>query len=141
MRRRVGVETGQLPADDSPNVHLLWARNRMLVDDELLDFARHGFSLIAAGFGSFSIFEGLTVGEHQPSPLPKAFALIMTAVGVIIILSAIRHAARMTSWVNTEAFGDRPAPRLPDENRLFVIAIAAVIIGVVSFMALLLLPS
>jgi uncharacterized membrane protein YidH (DUF202 family) len=129
--------------DDSPNahnVHLLWARNRMLVDDELLDFTRHGFSLIAAGFGSFSLFEGLTVGERHVSPIPRTFALIMTAIGVIVILLALRHAARMTVWVNADAFGEGAAPPLPDENRLVVLAIAAVVIGVVSFVALLMLP-
>jgi uncharacterized membrane protein YidH (DUF202 family) len=126
--------------DDAPNDHLLWFRARLLVDDELLDFTRHGFSLIAAGFGSFSIFEGLTVGERHGSPLPRAFALIMTAIGVIVILLALRHAAIMTVWVNADAFGEGTAPPLPDENRLFVIAIGAVIIGVVSFIALLMLP-
>lgn len=128
-------------ADDNlPSDHLRWVRARLLVDDELLDFTRHGFSLIAAGFGSFSLFEGLTVGERHLSPLPKTFALIVTAIGVLVILLALRHAARMTAWVNADAFADATPPLLPDENRLVVLAIGAVVIGVVSFAAMLMLP-
>ena len=126
--------------DEAPNNHLLWVRARMLVDDRFLDVIRHGFSLIVAGFGSFSLFEGLTIGEHHVSALPKTFALIVTAIGVIVILLALRHAASMTAWVNTDAFGDRAPPPLPEERQLMGLAIAAVVIGVVSFVALLLLP-
>src|SRR5687767_3646083 len=92
--------------DESTNNHLLWFRARMLVDDQFLDVIRHGFSLIVAGFGSFSLFQGLTIGERHVSPLPKTFALIVTAIGVIVILLALWHAARMTTWVNADAFGD-----------------------------------
>jgi hypothetical protein len=109
--RRKPVMHPPIAEAESPNNHLLWVRARMLVDAEFLDFIGHGF------------------------------ALIVTAIGVIVILLALRHAARMTAWVNADAFGDRAAPPLPDERRLVYLAIAAVVIGVISFVALLLLPS
>jgi hypothetical protein len=46
MRQGGATGAAQLPGDDAPNDHLLWVRARMLVDAELLDFLRHGFSLI-----------------------------------------------------------------------------------------------
>ena len=112
----------------------------MLVDDQLLDVIRHGFSLIWPAFGSFSLFQGLTIGERHVSPLPKTFALIVTAIGVIVILLALLHTGRMTTWVNADAFGDRASPPLPEERHMMRFAIGAVVIGVVSFIALLLLP-
>jgi hypothetical protein len=119
---------------------MTWVLTRMTIDREVMESVRHGFSLIAAGFGSFSIFEGLTVGERHASALPKMFALIVTAVGVIVILLAIAHNRRMTAWVDADEFGAGPAPELPDENRPLFLALAAVAIGVVSFVALLQLP-
>jgi hypothetical protein len=121
--------------------HEMWVRTRLQLDAELLDALRHGFSLIAAGFGSFSLFEGLTIGERHVSELPKTFALIMTVIGLIVILLAASHLRKMTAWVNADEFGDEPVPKLPDENRPLYLAAAAASIGIVSFVALLLLPS
>lgn len=120
--------------------HLQWVRTRMTLDAEFLDAVRHGFSLITAGFGSFSIFEGLTIGEREASALPKTFALIVTAIGVIVILLAIDHDRKMTAFIDADEFGTGPMPQLPNERRPFALAVAAVIIGIVSFAALLLLP-
>jgi uncharacterized membrane protein YidH (DUF202 family) len=121
--------------------HELWVRTRLQLDAEFLEALRHGFSLIAAGFGSFSIFQGLTVGERVVSELPKTFALIVTAVGVLVILLAITHDRKMTAWVDGDEFGTEPVPELPDENRPLYLAAGGAIIGLVSFVALLLLPS
>ena len=121
--------------------HEIWVRTRLQLDAEFLESARHGFSLIAAGFGSYSLFEGLTIGESHVSELPKTFALIVTALGVFLILLAGSHLRKMTTWVDADEFGTEPVPELPDERRPFVIAAAAVIIGMVSFVALVLLPS
>ena len=128
------------PGEPVPNDHLTWVRTRLMLDQEFLESARHGFSLIAAGFGSFSLFEGLSIGERQVSELPRTFALIMTAIGVIVILLAISHDRKMTSWVDADEFGTEPAPELPDEKRPLYLAAAAAAIGVISFIALLLLP-
>ena len=121
--------------------HLDWVRTRLMLDQEFLESARHGFSLIAAGFGSFSIFEGLTIGESHVSELPKTFALIVTAIGVIVILLAMAHDREMTGFIDEDEFGTDPVPTLPDENRPLYLAAAAALIGIVSFVALLLLPS
>jgi uncharacterized membrane protein YidH (DUF202 family) len=123
------------------NDHLSWVRTRLTLDSEFLESVRHGFSLIATGFGSFSIFQGLTLGERAVSALPKTFALIVTAVGVIVILLAIAHDRKMTAWVDADEFGTAPVPDLPDENRPLYLAAAAVVIGLISFIALLRLPS
>ena len=64
------------PEDDD---HLAWVRTRITLDQEFHEWTRHGFELIAAGFGSFAIFEGLTFGESERSELPRAFALAVTA--------------------------------------------------------------
>jgi len=121
--------------------HVAWVRARMSLDDDFLDSVRHGFSLIAAGFGSFSLFEGLTIGERTVSPLPKTFALIITAAGVIGILVAINHDRKMRAFVDADRFGTEPALALPDERRPYYLAAGAVIIGVISFVALLMIPS
>ena len=120
--------------------HLTWVRTRMMLDQEFLESVRHGFSLIAAGFGSFSIFEGLTIGESHASELPKTFALIVTAIGVIVILLAISHDRKMTAFIDEDEFGTAPVPELPNEKRPFFLAAAAAGIGVISFVALLRLP-
>lgn len=129
--------------DSKSSLHddrLTWVRTRMTLDQELLDSIRHGFSLIAAGFGSFSIFEGLAIGERQVSELPRTFALIVTAIGVLAILLAIAHDRKMTAWVDANEFGEGPVPELPDENRPTYLGAAAVVIGIISFAALLRLP-
>ena len=128
------------PGGAVPDDHLTWVRTRLMLDQEFLASARHGFSLIAAGFGSFSLFEGLTIGERQVSELPRTFALIMTAIGVILILLAITHDRKMTAWVDADEFGTEPAPELPDEKRPLYLGVAAAVIGVISFVALLRLP-
>ena len=120
--------------------HLRWVRTRMMLDQEFLESVRHGFSLIAAGFGSFSIFEGLTIGESRAPELPKTFALIVTAIGVIVILVAMAHDRKMTSFIDEDEFGTSPVPELPNENRPLYMAAAAAGIGVISFVALLRLP-
>ncbi len=124
----------------SPRDHLTWVRTRLEIDREFMDSVRHGFSLIAAGFGSFSIFEGLTIGESHASELPKTFALIVTAVGVIVILLAMAHDRKMTAWIDADEFGTESVPKLPDENRPLYLAAAAAVIGIISFIALLRLP-
>jgi hypothetical protein len=135
MRQPQG--SGETSAHD----HLTWVRTRLTLDAEFLESVRHGFSLITAGFGSFSIFQGLTVGERGVSELPKTFALIVTAIGVIVILVAISHDRKMTAWVDADEFGAGPVPELPNENRPLYLAAGGAIIGLVSFVALLLLPS
>ena len=127
---------GEVSAKD----HLTWVRTRMTLDQEFLESVRHGFSLIAAGFGSFSIFEGLTIGESHVSELPKTFALIVTVIGVIVILLAMAHDRKMTAFINEDEFGTDPVPTLPNENRPLYMAAGAVIIGIISFVALLRLP-
>jgi len=121
--------------------HLGWVRNSMMIDQEFLESVRHRFSLIVAGFGSFSIFEELTVGERAGSELPNTFALIVTAIGVIVILLAMIHDRKMTSFIDEDEFGTGPAPKLPEENRPLYLASAAIVIGIVSFVAPLLLSS
>jgi hypothetical protein len=135
------MRQSQLSSNTSTNDHLTWVRTRLTLDSEFLESVRHGFSLIAAGFGSFSIFQGLTVGEREVSELPKTFALIVTTVGVLLILLAISHDRKMTAWVDADEFGTEPVPGLPDENRPLYLAAGAIVIGLVSFVALLLLPS
>lgn len=119
--------------------HQTWIHSRLLLEREYFDVVREGFTMIAAGFGSFAIFEGLTT-VHGHDELPKIFALSLTAVGIILIVLAARHNKAMTAWINTDEYGTAPAPDLPNERRIDYLAAAAVIIGVVSFIALLRLP-
>jgi len=122
--------------------HLGWVRTRLMLDREFQESIRHGFSLITAGFGSFAIFEGLTIGERAVSELPRTFALIVTAIGVVLILLAADHDRKMTAWIDEDEFGpgSGPVPVLPNEQRPFHLAAAAAAIGVASFIALLMLP-
>jgi hypothetical protein len=110
-----------------------------LLDRDFLEAVQRGFTMIAAGFGSFAIFDGLTVGQER-NELPKIFALIITALGVIVIVLALNHHRKMIAWVNADEFGDSRVPRLPDERRTDYLAAGAAIIGVVSFIALIFLP-
>jgi uncharacterized membrane protein YidH (DUF202 family) len=135
------MRKSQVSSKTSAHDHLTWVGTRLTLDQEFLESVRHGFSLIAAGFGSFSLFQGLTIGEREVSELPKTFALIVTAIGVILILLAITHDRKMTAWVDADEFGAEPVPELPDENRPLYLAAAAVVIGLISFVALLRLPS
>jgi hypothetical protein len=127
-RQAVAPET----AEDARDDHLIWVRTRLWIDMELKDAARHGFSLIATGFGSFSVFEGLTVGERHVSELPRTFALIVTAAGVILVALAVDHYRKMTAWIDADEFGAEAPPTLPDEKRPFYVAVATAVIGVVS---------
>jgi uncharacterized membrane protein YidH (DUF202 family) len=112
---------------------------RLLVERAFDEMLRHGFTLIAAGFGSFALFEGLAT-PHARDEAPRAFALASTAIGVLIILLAARHLRAMNAWADADEFGGGSAPALPNERRPLYLATAAVVIGVVSFISLLLLP-
>ena len=116
-----------------------WVHTRLLVERAFEEMLRHGFTLIAAGFGSFAIFDGLAT-SHDRAEVPRIFALASTAIGVIIILLAARHFRAMNAWADTDEFGSEPAPVLPNERRPLYLATAAVVIGVVSFISLLLIP-
>jgi hypothetical protein len=59
---------------------------------------------------------------------------------VILILTAAQHFRAMSAWADADEFGSEPVPQLPNEKRPLYLAAAAVIIGVISFIALLLLP-
>ncbi len=118
--------------------HLTWVRTRLTLERDLRDTMTQGFALIAAGFGSFALFDGLT--EHRSGDgLPKVFALVSTAVGVIVIVLAISHFRKMIAWVDTDEYGSAPTPELPDDQRPLHIAIGAAVIGIISFVALLVL--
>jgi hypothetical protein len=65
----------------------------------------------------------------------------VTVVGILVILLAVQHARKMEAWVDADEYGSRPTPELPNENRTLHLAAAAVVIGVVSFVAMLLLPA
>jgi hypothetical protein len=127
------------PNDSQAHDHQTWIHSRLLVEREFIEFVREGFRMIAAGFGSFAIFEGVTAG-HGPAELPRVFALAITAVGVIVVALAARHNRRMTEWINADEYGAGPVPRLPEERRIDYLAAATVVIGLVSFIALLRLP-
>ena len=122
-----------------PGDHQSWVHTRLLLERALEDMLQHGFTLIAAGFGSFAIFEGLST-THGRAEVPRVFALAATAIGVILILIAARHFRAMNAWADADEFGSEPAPKLPNEKRPLYLAAAAMIIGVISFIALLLLP-
>lgn len=124
--------------------HMSWVRTRMALDQDLTEWIRHGFALITAGFGSFAFLEGVvgTLGESERSPATepsRIFSLIATAVGVMLIAIALRHNRTMVAFVNADAFGEQEAPTLPDEKRPELLAMGAIAIGLVSFVALWLL--
>jgi hypothetical protein len=126
-------------ADPSGRDHQTWVHSRLLLDKGCLDAVRQGFTMIAAGFGSFAIFDGLASVRDRDA-LPKAFALILTTIGIIVILLAVQHNRKMTAWVNSDEFGAGPVPALPDERRTEYLAAAVGFIGIISFIALLRLP-
>jgi hypothetical protein len=130
--------TEQTLPDTAANDHLRWVLTRLTLERDLRETTARGFALIAAAFGSFAIFDGLT--EHRTADeLPKVFSLVSTAVGVIVIVLAITHFRKMIAWVDTDEFGTATAPELPDEQRPLYMAIGAAVIGIIAFVALLVL--
>ncbi len=125
---------GKPPVD-----HQTWVHTRLLLERQFQDSLREGFAMIAAGFGSFAVFDGLA-SLRSHAALPKTFALVITAVGVLVILFAAIHFRKMTAWADEDEYGDGPVPVLPDERRPYLLAVGASAIGVVSFVALLFLP-
>jgi hypothetical protein len=131
--------TNAQDAVDATVHHLGWIRTRLLIERDLRDAMVQGFALITTGFGSFAILSGVApAAEHQA--LPHGFALAATAVGVLVILLGIEHYRRMTAWVDVDEFRERAAPDLPDERRPVLMAAGAAVLGLVSFVALLLNP-
>lgn len=120
--------------------HIDWVRTRITLDQELYEWIRHGTVLIAAGFGSFALFEGVHVGEAGAVEMPREFALAVTAVGIFMVVSAIFHGVRMTRWVDEEKFGRAMKPILPDERRPLLLGTLVALIGLISCVALLRLP-
>ncbi len=117
--------------------HLSWVRTRLSLERDFRESVSRGFALIVAGFGSFAVFDGLAVSnEHED--LPKSFALIATAIGIGAILLGVEHYRKMITWVDEDEFGHIPTTSLPDEQRPMIVAVAAAIIGAISFVALLL---
>lgn len=122
--------------------NIRWVQTRMMLDEQLMHSVRHGFSLIAAGFGSFAFLEGLVggLGESPRFTEPsRAFSLAATAVGIAIVLLAIRHNRSMMAWVNADEFPDGEAPELPDQDLPERLGLAAVVVGICSFIGLILL--
>jgi uncharacterized membrane protein YidH (DUF202 family) len=124
--------------------HIMWVRTRMTLDSELMEWIRHGFSLIAAGFGSFAFLEGVTgalgQGEGRSVTEPsRVFSLAATAIGVALIALAMKHNRAMVDFVNADEFGAGEVPELPNEKREEYLGGVAIVIGVVSFLALLVL--
>ena len=124
--------------------HLSWVRTRMTLDAEMMEWVRHGFSLIAAGFGSFAFLEGVVgavgkgegPGVTEPS---RVFSLVVTVIGMAVIALAASHNRKMTAWVDADEYGASPVPALPNERRTTYLAAAAILIGLISFIALLFL--
>lgn len=132
--------TSHLPFEHTiPGNHQGWLRSRLMVERAFEEMLQHGFILITAGFGSFAIFEGLSP-THGHAEVPRVFALASTAIGVIVILVAVRHLQAMNAWIDADEFGGEPAPELPNEKRPVYLGVAASVIGVISFITLLLLP-
>lgn len=130
---------------DTPNdEHISWVRTRLTLAKDLMEWVRHGFGLIAVGFGSFSFLDGmrgtLGAGEGPNVTEPsRIFSLVVTAIGVFLIAVALRHNKRMIAFVNSDEFGQHKPLDLPDERREEYLAIGAIAIGVVSFVTLLFL--
>lgn len=115
--------------------HLSWVRTRLTLERDFRETVARGFALIVTGFGSFAFFGDLT-GRDESADLPKAFALAATAIGVIVIVLGIEHFGKMRAWVDADEFGGGRKEELPDERRTVLVAGAAAIIGVISFVAL-----
>ena len=119
-----------------------WVQTRMMLDDQLMQAVRYGFSLIAVGFGSFAFLEGGggRSGEATLDLTPsRAFSLAATGLSIAILLVAIRHTRIMVAWVNTVEFPDGNVPPLPEERLPEILATLAILVGVCAFIAILLL--
>lgn len=117
----------------------------MTLDAELMEWIRHGFSLITVGFGSFAFLDGVLggLGEHggrSTTDPSRIFSILATAIGMLVILIALRHNRMMVEFVNRDEFEGTPPLALPNEKREEYLAVGAVILGAVSFVALLILP-
>lgn len=122
-----------------------WIRTRMTLDTELMEWIRHGFALITVGFGSFAFLDGLLggMGEREGFSVTepsRIFSIIATAVGMLLIVIALRHNRLMVEFVNRDEFGERPEMSLPNEKREYYLAYGALALGAASLIALLLLP-
>lgn len=125
--------------------HISWVRTRMTLDTELMEWIRHGFSLITVGFGSFAFLDGVLggLGEHggrSATDPSRIFSILVTLVGMVVIITALRHTRMMIEFVNRDEFGEAPALPLPNEKREEYLGIGAVVLGAVSLVALLILP-
>ena len=72
--------TEQTRLESTTTDHLSWVRTRLTLERDFRDTTTQGFALIAAGFGSFAIFDGLAIADRRDA-LPSAFALAATAIG------------------------------------------------------------
>ncbi|MFN8663211.1 MAG: DUF202 domain-containing protein [Thermomicrobiales bacterium] len=134
-----------VPAAGVHEDHISWVRTRMTLDAELMEWIRHGFGLITVGFGSFAFLDGILggLGEHagrSTTDPSRIFSILATAIGILVILIALRHNRMMVEFVNQDEFEGSPALALPNEKREEYLAIGAMILGAVSFVALLILP-
>ena len=138
------MHRGRMIESAEHHEHMSWVRTRMTLEQDLTEWIRHGFALIAVGFGSFAFLEGVVgafgEGERPAATEPsRIFSLIATAIGVTLIAIALKHNRDMVEFVNADAFDDEEAPELPNEQRSEYLAMGAIAIGLVSFVALLLL--
>lgn len=125
--------------------HMSWVRTRMTLDKEFIEWIRHGFSLITVGFGSFAFLDGVVgvLGEHESRSTTepsRIFSLGATFIGMLLIVIALRHYRKMVEFVNSDEFGGRPSLSLPNEKRDEYLAMGAIALGGIAFVALLLLP-
>jgi hypothetical protein len=122
--------------------HMIWVQTRMNLDEAMMAGVRQGGALIAAGFGSFAFIAGLTPGladaEIFSSP-SRAFSLVANIAGMLAIAVATYKNRRMSAWVNADEFGEAAAPDLPTERIPYMVAAITLVIGIVSFVGLLLL--
>jgi uncharacterized membrane protein YidH (DUF202 family) len=144
MREGSDMNRNVLEPPSEVREQMSWVRTRMQLDSELMEWIRHGFSLIAAGFGSFAFLEGLTgalgEGADQIATEPsRVLSLVATAIGVILIAIALKHNRNMVDFVNADEFGAGEVPRVPNEKREVYLAGVAILMGIVSFLALLFL--
>ncbi len=133
-----------LSPSEEQDDHMSWVRTRMTLDADLMKWNRNRFALITVGFGSVALLDGISgvqgedegPGIESPS---RIFSLVATAIGVLVIAIAPRRNRKMVEFVNDDAFGDSPAPPLPDEKRQENLVMGAIVIGIVSFIVLLLM--